>query len=275
MDTQLKPKSPTQNSTPSTPEPPPEAEYVSVEEYAMSFLDHLGELRDRLIRATLGLVATTLGSMLFANVILRYLLTPIYDDQFLLQTLGPTEGVVIYFRVALMSGAIIAIPWITWQVWMFIAPGLTGKERRWVLMSIPATTFLFLVGVAFAWFILMPTALNFLQNFQSDIFRAEWTADQYVAFVTALLFWIGVSFEMPLIFFILARIGLVGPAALRHNWRLAVVGSAVAAAMITPTIDPFNMMLVMGPLLALYVLSIILSSIAYRRSGLADPPATS
>ncbi len=266
-DTQLK----TAQKKLSTPPLPAEPEAISeTEARAMSFFEHLGELRNRLIRAFLGLIVTVGLSMLFASQLLRYLLTPIGDEQFLLQTLGPTEGVVIYFRVALLAGAILAMPWMLWQIWMFIAPGLMPSEKRYVLSSVPPTTLLFLIGIAFAWFVLMPAALNFLQNFQSDIFRAEWTADQYVAFVTSLLFWIGVSFEMPLVFFVLARMGLVGPKTLRNNWRLAVVGASVAAALITPTVDPFNMALVMGPLLALYVLSIVLSSIAYKRGGFTE-----
>jgi sec-independent protein translocase protein TatC len=203
-------------------------------------LDHLGELRDRLIRASIGLAVTTSFSLLFAGYILEFLIMPFGGR---LQTLGPTEGVVIYFRVALLSGAILAVPWITWQLWMFIAPGLTRSEQRVIKLSLPATTGLFLLGVAFAWFILMPAALKFLSEFQSDIFQVGWTADEYVAFVTSLLFWIGASFEMPLIFYLLARMGLVGPGALRRNWRFAVVGASVLAALITPTVDPFNMML--------------------------------
>ncbi len=270
MDTQLKPAERTRTGQPQSAPDTPVDQDDSPDAYVMGFFDHLAELRSRLIKAFLGLAVTTALSLLFANRILEYLITPVNREDFLLQTLGPTEGVVIYFRVALLAGAILSIPWITWQLWMFIAPGLTRKERRYILLSLPATTTLFLIGVLFAWFLLMPAALNFLQNFQSDIFKADWTADQYVAFVTALLFWIGVSFEMPLIFFILSRLGLVSPRALRENWRLAVVGASLAAALITPTIDPFNMMLVMGPLLALYVLSIVLSTIAYRKSGLAD-----
>lgn len=269
MDSQLKPAAHAKKPVPGAA-PSAEDEPLKPEEFVMSFFEHLAELRDRLIKAFLGLAITTGLSMVFANRILAYLISPVNQEDFQLQTLGPTEGVIVFFRVALLSGAIIAIPWITWQLWMFVAPGLNRNEKRYILLSLPATTLLFLVGVAFSWFILMPAALNYLQNFQNNIFKADWTADQYVAFVTSLLFWIGVSFEMPLIFFILARMGLVGPRALRQNWRLAVVGSAVAAAMITPTIDPFNMMLVMGPLLSLYALSILLSTVAYRKSGFAD-----
>lgn len=268
-----KPASPQEQSVPPVPE---DDEPLSVEEMAMGFLDHLSELRDRLIRAVIGLGITTLLAFLFADRFLQYLMTPITsraeDGTFRLQTLGPTEGVIIYFRVALLVGAIVAIPWLTWQVWMFIAPGLTKREKRYILMSIPATTLLFIVGVMFCWFVMMPAALGFLLEFQTNIFDAGWTAGQYVAFVTSLLFWIGVAFEMPLVFFILARMGMVTPRTLLKNWRLAVVATALAAALITPTVDPFNMMIVMGPLLALYGLSIVLAAIAYRQTGLAEKP---
>ena len=232
----------------------------------MGFLEHLGELRTRLIRSALALTITTTLSTVFTGQVLQYLLTP-YGMNEKLQILGPTESVVVYFREALLCGAIIAIPYITWQLFGFILPGLKRQEKRWVLLALPGTIFFFLLGVAFAWFIMTPAALNFLADFQSDVFTVEWTADAYIAFVTALLFWIGVAFETPLIFFVLARLGLVGPRALIHNWRIAVVATAVLAAVITPTIDPFNMALVMGPLLALYVLSILLAAFAYRRSA--------
>lgn len=254
----------TQSSSPYLDEP----ENSGYDEKRMGILEHLNELRVRLFRAFIGLAITTGISLLFADVVLEYLIGPFGER---LQTLGPTEGVIIYFRVALLSGAIIAIPYITWQGWQFIMPGLKPRERRWVRLSLPATTLLFLIGVAFAWFVLTPAALGFLSTFQQDIFEVGWTADQYIAFVTSLLFWIGASFETPLIFFILAWFGLVTPRDLRRSWRIAVVASAVMAAFITPTIDPFNMMLVMGPLLALYVLSIGLTAIAVRRSGVAPP----
>ncbi|MBN1967659.1 MAG: twin-arginine translocase subunit TatC [Anaerolineae bacterium] len=263
MDSKLKTAAP---AKPAVQPPQPEAKEDG-EGAAMGFFDHLFELRKYLVRAVLGLVVTTTFSLIFADRILAYLIQPFGDK---VQILGPTEGVVVFFRVALLAGAILSIPWITYQLWMFIAPGLTRKERRWVLMSIPATTLLFLIGVAFSWFILSPAALNFLSTFQADIFEVGWTADQYIAFVTSLLFWIGLSFETPLIFYILSRLGFVTPKSLRNNWRIAIVGAAVVAAMITPTIDPFNMMLVMGPLLTLYVLSIFLSGIGMRQGGFAD-----
>jgi sec-independent protein translocase protein TatC len=173
--------------------------------------------------------------------------------------------VVIYFRVALMAGAIAVMPYITFQLFMFIAPGLNRKEKRYIYRAIPATTGLFLTGVAFAWFIMVPAALAFLREFQSDIFRAEWNAEKYIPFLTTLLFWIGVAFEMPVVVYVLARLGILGPGPLIRNWRLAVVLCTVAAAVITPTVDPFNMLLVTAPLMILYLISIGLAAIAYPR----------
>lgn len=229
----------------------------------MSIFDHLDELRQRLFKAALALVLGTAIGIAVATPVLEYLKQP-YGRPF--TVLGPTSGVVEYFRIALLVGAIIAIPVITYQVLMFVLPGLTNKEKRVLLFSIPPVTLLFLLGVAFAWFRLIPPALGFLEGFQPTLFKPEWTPDLYLGFVTALLFWMGVAFEMPLIFFVLALLGLVSAGPLIKNWRIAVVGAAVAAAVITPTVDPVNMMLVMGPLMALYALSVILVIIARRFS---------
>ena len=229
----------------------------------LTLLDHLNELRRRLMRAMAALAVGVLLAVVFTERLLKYLITP-YGTE--LQVLGPTESVVIYFRVALLAGAVFVMPYITLQLFLFIAPGLTRQEKRWIYLALPATTGLFLVGVAFAWFIMVPAALGFLQDFQSEIFRAEWTADRYIAFLTSLLFWIGVAFELPVVVFVLARLGVLGPGPLIRNWRLAVVLMTIVAALITPTVDPFNMLLVIAPLVVLYLISIGLAVIAYPRA---------
>lgn len=260
----------------------------------MGFFEHLDELRMRLFRAALGLMLGTAIGVALASPALDYLRTPYcrvvaineaarrgeeidlgalqnrdVDCQYV--NLGPTGSIVAYFRVALMVGAGFAMPLITYQLLMFIFPGLTRKEKRIVLMSLPAITFLFVVGVVFTWFVLMPPALGFLEGFQENLFRSEWTADLYLSFVTSLIFWMGVAFETPLVFFVLGLLGLVSTVALIRNWRFAIIGAAIAAAVITPTIDPVNMLLVMAPLLALYVLSIGLVYISRRISRLEEP----
>lgn len=240
-------------------------------ELRMSLFEHLEELRKRLFRSVMGLVLGTALGMLIASPVLNYLLGPYRainpDEAQRLLVLGPTGAVISYFRVALMLGGIVAVPIITYQIMLFVIPGLTKKERRYVLAALPAISGLFLVGVLFAWFVLMPPAIEFLEGFQSDVFQAEWAAPEYLTFVTALLFWMGVAFEMPLVLFILSLLGVVGPRMLIKQWRVAVVGAAAAAAFITPTIDPVNMLLVMGPLLALYTFSIFLVAIGRRISS--------
>lgn len=227
----------------------------------MGLLDHLVELRNRLLKAFIALIVGVIAGFFVAEPVLKYLQTP-YGREF--QTLGPTGSIVEYFRVSLMIGAIIAIPVVTYQILMFILPGLTGKEKRIVFYALPAIVALFVVGAMFSWFILIPPAIEFLESFATDIFVADWTADQYLGFVTALIFWMGVSFEIPLIFFVLGYLGIVEPSNLLNSWRFAVVGSSIAAALITPTVDPVNMALVMIPLLVLYAASVILVGIGNR-----------
>lgn len=268
--------SPVQPS-PQTPNPPVQEERDDGDGARMGFFEHLEELRQRVFKALIALILGTIVGLVIATPLMRYLITPYCAavgsiDQCRLVSLGPTGSVVSYFRVALMSGAILAIPVMTYQLLMFIVPGLTSKERRILMISIAPITLLFLVGAAFAWFVLMPPALGFLEGFEPTLFKPEWTSDLYLGFITSLIFWMGVAFESPLVFFVLALMGLVEAKFLIKNWRFAVVATAIIAAVITPTVDPVNMFLVMGPLLALYVLSIFLVIIG-RRMSWANPPA--
>lgn len=235
-------------------------------ELRMSFFEHFAELRDRIIYSFFSLIIGTVIGFIFAKQGLEILREPFCSlrEDCVFQILDPTGNIIVFFRIALLIGGILSVPMITYQVMAFIVPGLTRKERRIIFMALPAITGLFLVGVLFAWFILVPPALTFLNGFLPDLFRPEWTADGYLSFTTSLIFWMGVAFETPLVFFVLSVLGVVGAGGLRRNWRVAVVGAAIAAAVITPTIDPVNMFLVMGPLLGLYVISIFLTVIGER-----------
>jgi sec-independent protein translocase protein TatC len=231
-------------------------------ENGQTILEHLNELRIRLTWAVAGLVVGTVVSFAFAQQLLEFLIAP-YDDQ--LQVIGPTENIETFFKVALVSGAILSMPWILYQVWLFVAPALQTSERRFVYIFIPSAFAFFLLGVAFSWTVLLPAAINFLANFMPSIFVTEWRANEYISFTTTFLFWIGVSFELPLIFYLLARAGMITATALREQWRMAVVGIAVLAAAVTPSIDPVTMMLTMVPLLILYLLSIGLARVGERQ----------
>ncbi|GAB4445925.1 MAG: twin-arginine translocase subunit TatC [Anaerolineae bacterium] len=225
----------------------------------MSLLGHLEELRDRLIKSAIALGVCTVLAAIFTTQILELLIAP-YGHK--LQVLGPTEGISIYFRVALTAGAVLAMPFLIYQFLMFILPGLEPNEKRYVFWGVPAAFSLFLIGVAFAWFILLPSAIGFLSSWQTDVFIQEWQSQKYIPFITSLIFWIGLSFETPLIIFIMAKLDLVTPQFLIKQWRFAIVIIAIIAAMITPTVDPFNMALVMLPLIVLYGFSILLAYLA-------------
>jgi sec-independent protein translocase protein TatC len=249
---------------------PPEKQLSKQEnrELRMGIFDHLEELRQRVLNSFIALVLAVLLGIVLADPLLNYLLEPYRninpDEARRLLVLGPTGAVVNYFRVGMLAGSIIAVPFVTYQIMMFIVPGLTKKERRYIFLTLPVITGLFITGAAFAWYVLMPPAISFLEGFQSGVFRAEWAADEYIGFITSLLFWMGVAFELPFVLFVLSLLGFVTGRSLLNHWRIAIVLSSVAAAVITPTVDPVNMMLVMAPLLGLYVISIGLAVIGRR-----------
>ena len=232
----------------------------------MPIMGHLRELRNVLIKCAIVLVITTVISLAFTTPILQFLIAP-YSAVSpagggILETIDPTENVTTYFRVALVSGAVLAMPFLVYFIWSFIAPGLEVKEKRYVRFIVPGATILFLLGVAFAWGIMLPAAIGFLAGFEPEIFKTSWRASAYIPFVTSLMFWIGVAFELPLIVFFLAKLKILTAKKLLSWWRFAIVGAAIVAALITPTVDPFNMALVMGPLIILYFLSVLLAKLA-------------
>ena len=227
-----------------------------------TLLHHLNELRIRATRAMISLAVCTILSFIFAEDLLQFITSRSPID---LTSITPSEPLQAYFKVSLMAGGILSMPFILYQLWQFVAPGLEKKERRAVFIFIPSATLLFLAGVSFTWMVLLPAALDFLANFLNEVVVADWTMQEYIGFVTSFLFWIGVSFEMPLVFYLFGRTGFLEASALRENWRVAVVAIAVAAAIITPSVDPFTMLLTMAPMLILFILSIFLTGIGYRQ----------
>jgi sec-independent protein translocase protein TatC len=232
----------------------------SGEPAVMPLMEHLRELRTRLIRAFIALLVTTGISFVFAKQVFLLLMVPLENTK--LQALKPTESLGNYMKVALLSGLVLAMPVIVYQIGRFVMPGLTKKERRYLLLLVPGATLCFVTGVAFAYFVMLPSAINFLQTFMADIIEQQWAIGEYLSFVTSLLFWIGVAFELPLFVYFLAKLGIVDAQMLSKNRKYAIVAIAVLAAVITPTVDPFNMALVMGPLIVLYEIGVLLAKIA-------------
>jgi sec-independent protein translocase protein TatC len=232
----------------------------SAEVAIMPLMEHLKELRTRLIRASIALAITTAASFAFAKQVLVFLIAPMGDTP--PQALKPTESLGNYMKVSLLCGVILAMPVIVYQIGRFIAPGLTKNERRYLFLLVPGATLCFIGGVAFAYFVMMPAAIPFLQGFMSDIIEQQWAIGEYLSFITSLLFWLGVAFELPLFVYFLAKIGLIDAQTLARSRKYAVIIIAVLSAVITPTVDPLNMILVMGPLIVLYELGVLLARIA-------------
>jgi sec-independent protein translocase protein TatC len=228
----------------------------------MDVLEHLNELRKNLFRGLLFFMITTALSFIFIQDLLDWISAPIggLDS---LQAIEVTEPLGTVMRVALLAGFSAALPYITFELWLFAAPGLRKRARIFGLIAIPVAFLFFIGGMAFAYYVMMPTALPFLINFMgiNTIPRPS----SYVRFVTGLMFWIGIAFEFPLVIFALANMGLIQARTLASQWRIAVLVIAIASAAITPTIDPVNMGLVMGPMVLLYFLSIGLAYIAQGR----------
>lgn len=229
-------------------------------EGGQSILEHIEELRRRLFRALLALAAGTAVSAVFAQRLLEWFARPVGGLESL-EAIEVTENMGVFMQVTLLGGVTLAMPAILYQLWKFISPGLLPSERRYVYLLVPFATILFVSGVAFAYFVMLPAAVPFLLGFISIPTRPR--PANYISFITTLMFWAGLSFETPLIVFFLAKAQVVNYRMLARNWRIAVLLIAVLAAVVTPTPDPVNMALVMVPLTVLYGLSILLARIAY------------
>jgi sec-independent protein translocase protein TatC len=228
----------------------------------MTLLDHLKELRDRMIRIALALVVATAIGFIFSDYLIDVLSVPI-GGRMALEAIDVTENMGVFMRVSLLAGVTIAMPIVLYQVLAFIVPGLTRNERRMLWYVIPGATALFVAGVAFTYFLMLPVAVPFLVNFLNIPTKPR--PSTYFGFVTRMMLFLGGAFEMPLIIAFLARVGIITPQLLSKYRRYAIVVIAVAAAVITPTVDPVNMGLVMLPLLFLYELGVFLSRIMYRQ----------
>lgn len=222
---------------------------------------HLIALRKHLTRAILVFLIMTTLAVVYNEIILEFMTEPVGGIKDVI-AIDVTEPLSTVMKTSLLVGFAVALPYIAFELYLFVAPALSARARMWGLMAIPAVLILFVTGMAFAYYIMLPTAVPFLLNVGGV--TAQIRLSSIVSFVTRVLFWIGISFEFPLIIFILAGLGIVNSHQLLQNWRIAVVVIAVVAAVVTPTIDPVSMGIVMAPLILLYFLSIGLAALAGR-----------
>lgn len=184
-----------------------------------------------------------------------------------------TEMLGAYIKVSFYCGIALALPYLIYQLVMFLSPALNRKEKKYLYFSLPVVFILFAAGVCFAYFVFLPPALKFLFTFGSDIAQPMISIENYVSVVVKLLFGVGLVFEIPLVLTLLAKLGIISPQKLAKGRKWAVLAAFVLGAIITPTIDPVNQTLIAAPIIILYELSIWLSKLVYPRKEL-HPPST-
>ena len=226
----------------------------------LSLMEHLEELRRRMYVMAIGVAVMTAISFTFAETMIRLLLLP--SGLQTCQTLAPTEGFATFMRVALFSGIALAMPILVWQLFAYIDPALLPHERKFVLRLGPFVVLLFVTGMAFCYFVLLPQALGFLVNFGRSVFSPELRCAEYIEFVTIFILAMGIVFEVPAIMFALVRVRVISRQRLAAARRFVFLGVFLVAALITPTPDPFNQTLVAIPLYVLYELGLLISRFA-------------
>lgn len=226
----------------------------------MSVLQHLAELRQRLIISGIAAAVTVCVAAAFLTWPIIGLLSSPAGVK--LAALRPAETFVTYMKVSLVAGIGLAMPVIVWQGLLYLLPALHRSERRWIYIGVPSITLAFAIGLAFGFFFVIPFAVRFLIGFGGDFVEPVWSVEAYLSFVSSLIFWIGASFETPIILFFLAKTGVVNARQLGRMRRHALLGAFLLGAMITPTPDPVNQTIVSVPIYLLYELGVFLARFA-------------
>lgn len=242
-------------------------EQVETKEPEMGFWQHLEELRNRIIFGFIALLVGCIISAYYIEPIMNYiLLMPAQKSGIELQNLKVFGKPMLYFKVIVLSGFIISMPFLLYQIWKFIEPALYINEKSWARKITFFTTFCFLCGISFAYFVMIPSMLAFSASFGAgDNIKNTIDINEYWSFLMLMIITAGIFFEMPMVSFILSRIGILTPKILRKYWRHSAIVILVLAAILTPSPDPFNQLIVALPIYVLYELSILVSKFATKK----------
>ncbi len=234
----------------------------------MPLAGHLGELRKRLIYSAIAVVVCMVGALVAKDYVLAVVMRPLESTDITeLTTLGVTESFMSVLKVSIYAGLIVSLPFLLYQFWAFIMPALYENEKRSVFPYVIYTTALFLAGVVFAYFIVLPVGLRFMLNYGDEFFGQLLQAERYLNFVTMFLLAFGVVFELPLIMMLLAWTGLVDHMKMRRVRKYAILVEAVIAMVFTPSQDPVSMALMLIPLIILYEFGIWLAKMVAKRKA--------
>jgi len=238
------------------------------------FLEHLKELRTRLIRALLGIAVGTLAVGWFAERIFHWVMLPVIhslpENQQQLNYTSYIEPFMVYLKTALYGGIFVSAPYVLWQLWLFVAPGLYKRERRVVIPFLVSGTLLFYGGAAFCYYLVMPAAFPALAAIAGDDLRPILTMSEQLSLVLAMLLGFGIVFEVPVVIAFLSMVGLVSADFLAKYRRHAIVVNVILAAIITPTGDPFNLALMAVPMIVFYEIGVLLARVLGKKRAAAD-----
>ena len=241
----------------------------------MSFLDHLDELRRRIIYAALAVAAGFLISFLFIDEIFNFIMRPL---QQLLPPGGtliytdPTEAFLLYIKIALIAGLLLASPAVMLQVWLFVAPGLYSHEKKWAIPFVAMSSFFFVLGAAFSHYVVFPLTWRFFVSFATDILTFMPRIEPAFSIYLRLLFAFGLIFQMPTLVLFLARMGLVSARFLSRNFKYAVLIMVVVSAVVTPDGGGVSLLAMTGPMILLYGLSIVLAWLFGKKERATGAP---
>ncbi len=237
---------------------------------SMSLGDHLEELRVRIILALFGLAIAMVVCMFFGKFIISFIERPYVSalgPDARLQSLAPADGFISYMNIAMVAGAILASPWIFYQMWMFISAGLYPNERRWVYIVVPFSVILFIAGVLLFLLFIAPVTLKFLVLFNREVLGVEsnFTFKNYILFVTGMMLAFGAGFQTPIVVFFLNKFGLLSLQAIHKSRKFVVLGIVVLAAAVTPGSDLFSLFSLAIPLYLLFEFGVLLCYFSERR----------
>jgi sec-independent protein translocase protein TatC len=253
---------------PSVPTPNPnDGEQHAPGDKEMTLLEHLEELRGRLVASVLSVIIGILVALIpvpgFGSItefIVRLLVNNAPGHR--VQALGPGEAFFTFLEVAMILGVALAMPVIIYQVLSFVAPALYENEKKYMFIAVPGVSISFAAGVVFCYYLMLPFSIAFLGGFQTDIFEQNWAAERYLDFVTTFMFWVGLTFELPIVMYFLSKMGVVSVQRMARFRKYAFVLAFVIGAIITPTPDPINQTIVSLPIYFLFELGVILARFA-------------
>ncbi len=253
--------------------PPPTYQQKNSEllpnEVEMPLLDHLQELRQRVLLSLLSIIFAALGCLFFIKPLVRLLEHPAGSIKFL--QVAPGEFLFVSIKVAGYAGLILALPYILYQILLFVIPGLTIKEKKLITPAVIGSGVLFFAGLAFAWWALVPAALRFLVNYGADVVEPIWSIERYLDFVLLLMLSTGLAFQIPILQLLLGILGLISWKQMISAWRWVVIMSALAGAVLTPSTDPITMLLLAGAISGLFLTGVGLVALTSYFKGEIHP----